>query len=356
MHYFEQGMMETTTVENSSYLADRMDEVSRSFALVVKNLEEPLREHLATAYLLCRVADNIEDCGQPAQWQVQRFEQFRDLLIRPTNAGEVLSEWEQLEWPHLTDDEFSMMGLKQGLPLWQIYATVGERERRSITNWVSIMANGMQQLAESDSPPQLECHNDIDCLATVPDYNEYCYYVAGTVGHMATEIVAYNYNFSPELTTDLSDLSEACGRSLQKTNIIKDFRKDIDRGISYIPGTWLEQADFAPLYLQGAPPEWTHMVIDDVLQELHSATEYLQMLPIHARGYRVASLLCLLPAYETLLLAAKQQGHLFTSKHQVKISRVTMMKCQLGAQSMVSDNDAIQGYAHRMEDEIQAAF
>ena len=57
--------MAAVTKDQSDYLAARMNEVSRSFALVVPSLEEPLDHYMATAYLLCRVADNIEDCGQP---------------------------------------------------------------------------------------------------------------------------------------------------------------------------------------------------------------------------------------------------------------------------------------------------
>jgi hypothetical protein len=51
------------------YLTITMDRVSRSFALVVPWLEDPLQDYMATAYLLCRALDNIEDCGQPLAWQ-----------------------------------------------------------------------------------------------------------------------------------------------------------------------------------------------------------------------------------------------------------------------------------------------
>ena len=57
------SQMAPVAKERSSYLTGRVNEVSRSFALVVPCLEEPLDHHMATAYLLCRLADNIEDCG-----------------------------------------------------------------------------------------------------------------------------------------------------------------------------------------------------------------------------------------------------------------------------------------------------
>ena len=49
--------------EQSAYLTQHMNKVSRSFALVVSCLEEPLQQQMSTAYLICRVLDNIEDLG-----------------------------------------------------------------------------------------------------------------------------------------------------------------------------------------------------------------------------------------------------------------------------------------------------
>jgi phytoene/squalene synthetase len=56
------------TQSQQQYLDTRMHEVSRSFALVVPLLEEPLNHYIAAAYLICRVVDNIEDCEQPFAW------------------------------------------------------------------------------------------------------------------------------------------------------------------------------------------------------------------------------------------------------------------------------------------------
>ncbi|MFN2200191.1 MAG: phytoene/squalene synthase family protein [Caldilineaceae bacterium] len=349
-------MIHSISAEHAGYLAQCMDDVSRSFALVVRVLEEPLRYQLAAAYLLCRVADNIEDCGQPEPWQRKRFAEFHDLLIDPASAIHVLAEWEDLEWPGLTDGEKRMMGLPGGLPLWQIYEGIGDDGRHSIRTWVSTMATGMEQIEDDSKPPIVLDSEGVRCLADVPDYNEYCYYVAGTVGHMATELVAHYYGFPPDLHAELSELSEACGRSLQKTNIVKDFKDDLDRGVCYLPASWLDEVGYAPLRLEGAPTGWALMVIADVVKELRSATEYLVKLPLTASGYRMASLLCLLPAYATLSLAAKRQRSLFTHEHKVKISRTQMVKCQMQAQSMVSDNDGICAYAQRLEAEICTGF
>jgi farnesyl-diphosphate farnesyltransferase len=41
--------------------------VSRTFALTVDVLEEPMSTHICLGYLLCRVADTVEDAGHLAQ-------------------------------------------------------------------------------------------------------------------------------------------------------------------------------------------------------------------------------------------------------------------------------------------------
>ena len=71
--------LELTDAEKK-YLDEMMNKVSRSFAIVVLNLEKPLNCYMAAAYLICRVVDNIEDCNQPFAWKWQRFQQFHRLI------------------------------------------------------------------------------------------------------------------------------------------------------------------------------------------------------------------------------------------------------------------------------------
>ncbi len=97
-------------------------------------------------------------------------------------------------------------------------------------------------------------------------------------------------------------------------------------------------------------------VIGDIVGELRAATAYVLALPYTAAGYRMAALMSLLPAYQTLLLAAKKQETLFTPKHRVKISRPIMAKCKLDAQFLVKDNEAVRRYCDRLQAEIDASL
>lgn len=344
------------SASQQNYLAQQLDAVSRSFALVIPFLETPLRHYLATAYLLCRVVDNIEDCGQAYQWKEERFKDLSQLLQEPHRASEVLSTWERESWPDLTDAESRMMSTTGGLELWEIYGLMPDSARVIVRHWVQEMAGGMNKLSHPTERPFLVRRDGVQILESESDYNNYCYYVAGTVGRLATELVINQYDLSEETAQTLRSRVEACGRALQKTNIVKDFSEDLARGICYLPEAWLKAVEYSPLELQGAPPEWKAMVLTNVLTELRQATDYLLALPYSAAGYRQASLLCLLPAYQTILMAARHQDSLFTAEHHIKISRPTMAQCIADSQAMLLDNASIRQYSLRLEDEIQNQF
>ncbi len=73
--------------EEVIYLETWMNKVSRSFAVVVAALEEPLRSYMAAAYILCRVIDNIEDCTAPIDWKKARFKEVIQMTMEPQLAG-----------------------------------------------------------------------------------------------------------------------------------------------------------------------------------------------------------------------------------------------------------------------------
>ncbi len=331
------------------YLGDAMGKVSRSFAVVVAHLEQPLGSYLATAYLICRVVDNIEDCFQTSFWKQQKFDEFCQLLDDPSLAPEILAQWQSEMWPGLTPDERGLMRVEDGLPLWRIFAELPPHARTTIVHWTGIMARGMSSLEDPELSPITVERKGLRLLATEGDYNGYCYFVAGTVGYLGTELVVEQYQLASSVAAQLRNSCEACGRGLQKTNIVKDFVKDRERQTCYLPADWLSKIDYAPLDLAGAPTAWTHQVINDVVQELHQSLDHVLSLPYAAAGYRKASLLCLLPALHTMRLAAQRQATLFTSNHQIKISRLTMLQCIQSVQSLSQDNDAIVDHCRGLE-------
>lgn len=344
------------TASQQAYLADQMVKVSRSFALVAPAVEEPLQDYLATAYLICRVVDNIEDCAQPFPWQRQRLAEFSTMLDSPARARSVLASWEQDSWPALTDHESAMMTVDGGHLLWQIYGAIPAEPQAIIARWAHAMAQGMEQVMDPRQNDFFFSRDGVRLPASEEGYDRYCYYVAGTVGHMITELAIDHYSLQGKTAERLLQNSEACGRALQKTNIVKDFPQDLRRGACYLPDTWLRKVDYKPLALAGAPLSWKQSVLENVLSEFENAVTYVLDLPPTAAGFRKASLLMMLPGYQTLLRAARNHDRLFTKSHNIKISRTTMAQCLLDVRSMVEDDEAIAAYGRRMRVKISEAL
>jgi farnesyl-diphosphate farnesyltransferase len=346
----------TWEYEQNAYLDEWMNRVSRSFAVVVSFLEEPLKTYLSTAYLICRVVDNIEDCSQSFHWKKERFSEFLALLENPSQAMQVLSIWKSEDWPGLTQNEKHLMVSNEGFSLWQLYARFPNETREIISTWTQEMVQGMLLIENQVQNPSMSDRIPVRIIRNEEDYDRYCYYVAGTVGHLATRLAIGYYQINDGGARRLLDNCESCGRGLQKTNIVKDFVNDLERGICYLPDKWLSEVDYAPLFLEGALPSFKRKVLENVLSELQSSTDYVLALPVHATGYRMASLLCLFPAYQTILLAAQQRDKLFTSDHSIKISRQTMSECIQDAQRMIVDNNGIHRYSEQLEQAVLAHF
>lgn len=341
------------TKSEKAYLSEYMNKVSRSFTLVAPQVESPLNDYLATAYLICRVVDNIEDCTIPYQAKKSRFSEFSDLLERSENAEKILKRWERLNWDGLSPDELEMMTTVNGHTLWQIYAKIPPPYRSSIKEWAGKMAYGMNLVTDLEDDSFFITKHHIRLPKTAVDYDRYCFYVAGTVGRMITELAVTYYGIDGKNAHHLLNYSEACGRALQKTNIVKDFAKDLARGDSFLPDEWLKEVNYTPFSLKSVPLWWKKRVLLDVLLELDDSVNYVLYLPKTAVGYRKAGLLMMLPAYQTLLLAAKRCETLFTPDHAVKISRATMGKCVVQAQLMATNDDGIRAYGQELSQQIK---
>lgn len=341
------------TKAEEAYLSLFMNKVSRSFTLVAPQVESPLDHYLAVAYLICRVVDNIEDCVIPFQQKQVLFSEFSNLLQQPELAEYILGKWSQINWSGLSSDEIEMMTIENGLTLWQIYARIPSQYRSSICEWAKKMADGMALVTNLNDESLFITEHQIRLPRTTADYNLYCFYVAGTVGRMITELAITYYNIGHEDGEQLLSYSEACGRALQKTNIVKDFATDLARGDSFLPNEWVQEVDYTPFALKDVPVWWKRRVILDVLAELDESVNYVINLPKTAVGYRKAGLLMMLPAYQTILLAAKRVQTLFTPEHAVKISRTTMGKCVIQAQLMASDDENIRAYGKDLSQQIR---
>jgi farnesyl-diphosphate farnesyltransferase len=74
-------------------------------------------------------------------------------------------------------------------------------------------------------------------IQTMPEYRRYCYYVAGTVGHLLTDLwYCHSRLFSKRDHARLLVNCEAFGEALQTINILKDIAWDIEHeNAAFVP-------------------------------------------------------------------------------------------------------------------------
>ena len=83
--------------------------------------------------------------------------------------------------------------------------------------------------------PRFQFNASLKGLARSSDLDDYCYYVAGVVGEMLTELFC---DHSPEIARHraaLAAVAASFAQGLQMTNILKDVWEDRSRGACWLP-------------------------------------------------------------------------------------------------------------------------
>ena len=98
------------------------------------------------------------------------------------------------------------------------------------------MGNGMADYATGE-------HRENTSVATIADFDLYCHYVAGLVGHGLSDLFSASNLESPDVAAN-TELSNNMGLFLQKTNIIRDYHEDLEEGRQFWPREiWGDYAD-----------------------------------------------------------------------------------------------------------------
>lgn len=306
-----------------SAIADRefcdgmLPEVSRTFALCIRLLPPELEYPVLVAYLLCRIADTIEDTADiSGQEKVRLLATFRASLDDDqADAAEVAKTFT----PPRTDEERLAAS---AIRVLREFRHLDPGLQTAIRPWVQEMCDGMSEFSgrAEDVPGRMAS------LSTVADLERYCYYVAGTVGHMLTDLFRLGPPpYSPERYRKLDGLATSFGLGLQLTNIIKDVADDRRRGWSFVPRELCQVAGIRPEHLHN-PAESTgarHVMMQLIVkahEHLEDALEYCTTLPRSAYRVRLFCLTSMFFAVRTLT-QARRDDRLLDPGHKVKISR-----------------------------------
>ena len=300
--------------DDLAYQARILQGVSRTFALTIPQLPAPLRDVVGNAYLLCRIADTIEDDPALSAARKQVFsERFVEVVAGREAPERFAGELRALLSHAMLDSEHDLIANTASV----IRITRGFRapQRNALERCVRVMSRGMAEFQRSATA---------DGLDDLPHLDRYCYCVAGVVGEMLTELFC---DYSPEIgmrRDELLPLSVSFGQGLQMTNILKDVWDDRRRGACWLPRDVFRSAgfDLRSLPAGGNEPEYVEgllLLVGIARRHLANALRFTLIIPTRETGIRRFCLWALGMAVLTLRRIHAHPG--LTDSGQVKISR-----------------------------------
>lgn len=301
-----------------AYCKEALGEVSRTFARPIALLPDELEVAVTLGYLLCRVADTVEDhTAVTNDVRDELFGLFLGVLERGEPAEPFAAAFERIP------GHDAELDLARQLPrVMDVYRAQSAAMQDATVRWVSEMARGMS----------LYSHRRVGtdgmiALETVQDLERYCYYVAGTVGHFLTDVflVSFGERATPDLSLALRKDAEDFAAGLQLVNILKDVTDDRARGWSFVPRTaCADQGLGVPELVDPERRQGAHDAVaplfDIARHKLEGALRYALTIPADQSGIRLFCLLPLWMAARTLRVARGNDA-MFVAGAPVKISR-----------------------------------
>lgn len=284
-----------------------LDLVSRSFALAIPLLDKNKKIKVEVQYLLARIIDTIEDSMHEVKDKETLITGFINIL--KTANTENLENFKKVAISKTVNENDKILIENLDIVLKAFFNFPIEIKNMSIS-YLKEMGYGMIYYQDH-------------IITSFEDLNDYCYYVAGTVGLYLTELT----RLSDGLNLD-KEKAKKLGIFLQKINIIKDAKMDYNEKRVFWPSSLFDNENPAPYFEDTAymdkSLEILNKMIENATNEFKSSIEYIMSIEKKAQGYRRFCLVSVLMGYETLKLI-KNNYDLFTGK-TLKISKKTTVE------------------------------
>jgi len=291
--------------------------VSRTFALTIPELPARLRTTVGNAYLLCRIADTIEDApGLSLAETCAAHAAFWDDLNAEDEASQLATDFAAILAGKCSEQELDL--IENTARVVRITRGFMPEERAAILRCVSIMTKGMQEFRAKPVA---------NGLANLEELGQYCYYVAGVVGEMLTDLFCA---YSPEIARHgdaLRRLSPSFGQGLQMTNILKDVWADGERAVCWLPADHFlahgyDLREREALRGNAAFSSAMQEMVGITRGHLEDALRYTTLIPSGEVGIRRFCAYAVGMALFTLRKIQRNPG--FTQGAEVKITRSTV--------------------------------
>ena len=196
-----------------------------------------------------------------------------------------------------------------------VLARLNAPQRAAIQRCVELMCHGM---------PRFQFSASLKGLAGSSDLDDYCYYVAGVVGEMLTDLFC---DYSPQIARHrpkLFAVAASFAQGLQMTNILKDVWEDRSRGACWLPQEVFTRhgLELAKVSSQPYDPRFGAAFLELVgvaHAHLRNALDYTLLIPARETGIRRFCLWAI--GLAVLTLRKIEQNPRFTAGDEVKVTR-----------------------------------
>lgn len=278
--------------------------VSRTFALNISRLSGTLHKAVLIGYLLFRMADTLED--SPVLTEADKVLALKDFarLFRQPRAADryvprIRSMIEKMAGDSPEDDLMT-----HGDRVFECFSRLPEAHRDIIGAALEESAMGMAIYQER----KMKSPGKIFQLTDEDDLTRYCYFVAGVVGKMLTNLFSLETSLAPILPI-LKRQQVHFGLALQMTNILKDYPKDLARGWCYLPRTLTTRLGVTLEALVSNPTSRRAGIITaltpTLLPYMDGAYRYIAALPVAQEDLRMFCIIPFVLAYHTLAHLAR---------------------------------------------------
>lgn len=336
--------------EIRDYCRAALPAVSRTFALGIELLRDPLRDEIGVAYLICRILDTIEDTTDlPAEARAKLLERCAVELADDSAWRRCCADIQAMfssNGHHGSDHDLSRNATTVLAAFHAFRPGAREAQRESIRE----MAQGMAETVRREMRGEGLRLNDEE------DLKRYCYYVAGTVGKLLCNQWALDRDsITPEIKAALDERAVNFGLGLQVTNIIKGVTDDIGRGVAYVPHKLFAAAgiDLQTLIDNPSDPRGREVVAglaDMTMLWLDEALEYTVTIPASERDIRLFCALPLVFAVRTLARALKTTE--VFSEEALKITRDEVKAIHAEVEAAIANDAALRAIHQRERAEV----
>lgn len=318
-------------------LNELLHAASRTFALGIDLLPEPLRTEIETAYLVLRVSDYLEDNeSMGAAAKVERLERWARVLEGEADVGSLAGELAQV-----ADATPDALVARNAARVHAALEGLRPLARGVIVRHTADSTRGMARWAArgADIP-------DEDAL------DDYMHEVAGRVGWLLTELFADAFPAVERRRDAMMSLGREFGLALQTVNVIRGLHGDWERGWVFVPRSFVPAgAPTADALLDGSAhdPETEAAIlarlVDKATRHLDAAERYIRGIPRRHHGVR---LFCLLPYLFAVRTLAISRANPRVFREETKITRRDVTAIVGRARWLGWSNGWITRYAARL--------